>query len=219
MGRTVLLVDDDANLLHAVSRALRKEPYTIKIATSASEALQLLEQCPVDVVVSDERMPGMTGTTFLARVQEQYPDTIRIMMTGETALEVAVQAINEGQVYRFFTKPCNPIELATGIRQGLMHRALLLESRRLLHTVRRQSAAMEELEAAVRGITHVARDDSGAIVLSDVPRDLEGLLAEVETELSAAEERLREREDEIRRRGEEMIAERQRRPTQGSAQR
>jgi hypothetical protein len=140
------------------------------------------------------------------------------MITGETSLEVAVQAINEGQVYRFFTKPCNPIELATGIRQGLMHRALLLESRRLLHTVRRQSAAMEELEAAVRGITHVARDDSGAIVLSDVPRDLEALLAEVESELSVAEERLRERENEIRRRGEEMLAERQRRP-QGNASR
>lgn len=213
MARTVLLVDDDTNLLNALSRALRKEPYTIRTANSASEALTLLEQCPVDVIVSDERMPGMTGTHFLARVQAQYPDTVRIMMTGETTLEVAVQAINEGQVYRFFTKPCNPMELATGIRQGLLHRALLLESRRLLHTVRRQSAAMEELENTMRGITTVDRDESGAIVLSDVPRDLEALLAEVESELSDAEERLREREEEIRRRGEEMMAERQRQAT------
>jgi CheY-like chemotaxis protein len=72
MGRTVLLVDDDANLLQALSRALRKEPYTIRLAASGTEALELLAQGPVDVIVSDERMPGMTGTTFLARVQEQY---------------------------------------------------------------------------------------------------------------------------------------------------
>lgn len=215
MARTVLLVDDDVNLLHALRRALRQEPYEIQIAHGASEALQLLERSPVDVIVSDERMPGMPGTHFLARVHAQYPDTVRLMLTGETSLNVAVQAINEGHVYRFFTKPCQPMELATGIRQGLTHRALLLESRRLLHTVRRQSAAIDDLERTVRGITGVERDESGAILLADLPMDAETLIAEAERDLKAAETRLRAREEGTESGGARPFAERRRDPRQG----
>jgi len=208
MARTVLLVDDDANLLGALQRALRREPYAIRVAESAAAAFETLRHHAVDVVISDEGMPGMSGTEFLTRVHAEHPDTIRIMLTGQASLELAVQAINEGHVYRFFAKPCNPAELAVAIRQGLLQRALLLESRRLLQTVRRQSAAMDDLERELRGGAHAGGADAGSELPSEVPTDLVALLNEVEAELATAGRRLSEREQEIRRRGERMLLER-----------
>ena len=208
MSHMILLVDDDANLRDSLCRGLRHEPYEILTADGALAALKLLAARPVDVVVSDQAMPDMSGALLLERVCKEYPDTIRIMLTGHASLELARRAINDGQVYRFFTKPCSTVELAIAIRQGLQHRALLVEGRRLLHTVRRQSAALEALESEVKGLTSVTRDRDGAIVLEDIPMDPVALLHEVQAELDAADARLRERE--IRRRGEQMLSERQR---------
>ncbi len=210
MSHTVLLVDDEPHLLASLRRGLRTEPYEILCVANGIEGLDVLKTRPIDVIVSDQAMPDMSGALFLERVCKEYPDTIRIMLTGHASLDLARRAINEGQVYRFFTKPCSTVELAMAIRQGLQHRALLLESRRLLHTVRRQSVALAELEGEARGITCVSRDSSGAIVLDDVPMDPVALLKEVEAELGLADERLREREETIRRRGEQILSERER---------
>lgn len=189
-SHTILLVDDDPNVLAGLRRALKHEPYTVCIALDADAALGILRAKPVDVVISDEAMPGLSGIEFLARVQVEYPATIRMMLTGHVTAEVAIRAINEGEVYRFFTKPCNPIDLAITIRQGLQQKDLLAESRRLLEMVRRQSAAIEELDSEVTGLTYVARDRSGAVVVSDAPADLDALLREVQAELDAADRRL-----------------------------
>ena len=191
MKHTVLLVDDDRELLDGLRRTLHREPYDLLLAASAGEALTLLAGRLVDVVVSDEGMPGMSGTEFLARLQTEYPDTIRIMLTGQASLALAVRAINQGHVYRFFTKPCNAIEIGIALRQALQQRELVRKSRRLLDTVRRQSAVLAEREAP--GLTAVARDASGAVVLDDGPSDLDALLKEVEAEIEAAEQRLAER--------------------------
>jgi DNA-binding NtrC family response regulator len=189
--QTVLLVDDDHNLLDALRRTLHHEPYTIRVADGPLAALRILDEGPVDLVVSDEEMPVMRGTEFLATLQAHHPDTVRIILTGRADLATAIRAINIGAVYRFFTKPCNPQELAIAIRQGLLQRALLQQSRRLLHTVRRQRAATEE--AAVPGLLRVERDASGAVVLDDAPIDLAALLIEMEKEVDAADERVRQR--------------------------
>lgn len=188
---TVLLVDDEPNLLQGLRRALRREPYEILVAEGAAAALRLLDARPVDVVVSDEAMPGMSGTEFLGRVRSQYPDTIRIMLTGHGTLKVAIRAINDGEVYRFLTKPCDPVDLALTIRQALQRRTLLLETRQLLRTVRRQSVVIDELDRTAKGLTEVARDQAGAILLDEVPTDLDALLNEVQAEIEAAESRLR----------------------------
>jgi DNA-binding NtrC family response regulator len=188
---TVLLVDDEPNLLQGLRRALRREPYEILVAEGAAAALRLLEARPVDVVVSDETMPGMSGTEFLGRVRSQYPDTIRIILTGHGTLKIAIRAINDGEVYRFLTKPCDPVDLALTIRQALQRRALLLETRQLLRTVRRQSVVIDELGRGANGLTEVARDQAGAILLDEVPTDLDALLNEVQAEIEAAESRLR----------------------------
>lgn len=190
MGHSVLLVDDDPNILAGLRRALRQENYQVTTAEGAAEALAALQQSPADLIVTDEGMPGMSGTELLARVREQYPDTLRILLTGKGSFEVAIEAVNRGEVFRLFAKPCNPVELGLAIRQALKQKELLLESRRLLKTVRRQRLALEELESEARGIGRVVRDRSGAIVLDDVPLDLDALLQEAQAELSLAEERL-----------------------------
>ena len=86
MRRTVLLVDDEKNVRSALRRALRHESCEILEAESAAEALRLLESRPVAVVVSDESMPGMSGTELLARVRAEYPETFRIILTGHASL-------------------------------------------------------------------------------------------------------------------------------------
>jgi two-component system, probable response regulator PhcQ len=115
---TILLVDDEPNVTDALKRALRREPYELLTATSAFAAQQILERQHVDVVVSDEQMPGMSGSELLSSVRKQFPHTIRMILSGQASLEAAVRAINEGEVYRFFLKPCNPTDLSTGAQYG-----------------------------------------------------------------------------------------------------
>jgi DNA-binding NtrC family response regulator len=176
MRPTVLLVDDDANLLDGLCRGLHKEPFDILTAASAEEALEILRDRPVDVVVSDEVMPGMSGTVFLHEVRTRYPDTVRFILTGKATLDSAVSAINNGGVTRYFIKPCDLTDLAISIRLGLQQRQLMLAARKLLLKGRRQSALLARLEKAYPNITKVERDDDGAIVLEGSTGDLDQLM-------------------------------------------
>ncbi len=102
---TILFVDDDIRVVSALQRALHKT-YEIEIAGCASEALEAIDESSYAVVVSDMKMPGMSGIEFLARVKEMSPDTVRILLTGQADLDVAIAAVNEGNVFRFLSKPC-----------------------------------------------------------------------------------------------------------------
>src|SRR5262249_25759480 len=104
MQHSILFVDDDLVILELFQHMLRRQPFTVAAARTAAEAFDILASQPIMVVVADERMPGMSGTELLARVQLEYPETIRMMITGQPSFDVAVRAINEGQVYRFLTK-------------------------------------------------------------------------------------------------------------------
>jgi two-component system probable response regulator PhcQ len=191
MGHTVLLVDDDAGTLEGLERALQREPYRILAASSADQALKIFESAAVDVIVSDEKMPGMSGTELLARVRRRYPGTMRVMLTGHASIEAALQAINEGEVFRFLTKPCNHIDLAVTIRHALQQKTLMDEARRLLRTLKRQAALLEELERVNPGITSVRTTPDGAIVLDDdLPGDFSGFMKEVNTQADLAEKRI-----------------------------
>jgi DNA-binding NtrC family response regulator len=187
INATLLLVDDEPNVTDALKRALRREPYEILTAISGPSALELLERNHVDVVISDEQMPGMSGSVFLSAVRKQFPHTIRMILSGQASLEAAVRAINEGEVYRFFLKPCNPTDLAFTVQQALAHKRLEEQSRRLLREYQKQASTLARLEHHSPEIMNLDTDDQGAVVVdeSDAECDVNELLAQIERAMSA----------------------------------
>ncbi len=143
MGHTLLLVDDDDHVLHGLVRALRQQPFRIYTAKSADEAIWILKCQEIDVLVADEKMPGRSGTELLAWAAEFYPDVMRIMLTGVPTVEIAVRAINEGAVYRFFTKPCNDVDLAIAIRKAMEERDRRRQERRLFQSATQANSSLE----------------------------------------------------------------------------
>ncbi len=119
MNPRVLLVDDDPDILHGLARALRHQPFDLLTVRSGQEAMDALKRLTIHVVVADEQMPGMTGGDLLAWIADHFPDTTRMVLTGHPTAATAIRAINEGLVYRYFTKPCNPMDLAIAIRRAL----------------------------------------------------------------------------------------------------
>ena len=116
---SVLIVDDDMNLLRGLCRIFRQQPYELFIANSAEMAISMFQRQAFELVVVDQQMPGLSGTEFLAWVASHFPDTVRIMLSGHADVDVMQAAINQGHVFRFLTKPCHDIELAMAIHDGL----------------------------------------------------------------------------------------------------
>lgn len=110
-NRSLLLLDDEENMLRSLTRLFRRDGYRVLTANSVGEAFDLLASNPVQVIVSDQRMPDMSGTEFLAKVSELYPDTVRMVLSGYTDLATITEAINRGAIYRFLTKPWDDDEL------------------------------------------------------------------------------------------------------------
>jgi response regulator RpfG family c-di-GMP phosphodiesterase len=132
MNQRVLFVDDEPNVLEGIQRALRKQ-VELLTASSGAEALRLIgESGPFAVVVSDMRMPAMNGAQFLAKVREQEPDTVRMILSGHADLEAAIAAVNEGHIYRFLTKPCPTDSLLAAVEDGLNQHRLLTAEKVLL---------------------------------------------------------------------------------------
>jgi CheY-like chemotaxis protein len=115
---TLLLVDDEDGILSSLKRLLRRENYTILTATSGEEALSLLALHPVGVILTDQRMSGMTGTELLARVRKLQPKAIRMVLSGYTGLDSLTDAINRGEIYKFLTKPWDDQHLLDVIREA-----------------------------------------------------------------------------------------------------
>ena len=179
---TILLVDDEPNVTEALKRSFRREPYELLTAVSGLEAQRILERRHVDVVVSDEQMPGMSGSQFLSWVRQGFPHTIRMILSGQASLEAAVRAINEGEVYRFFLKPCNPTDLMFTIRQALAAKRLEEQSRRLLREYQRQAALLAKVNQDAPELLRLNTDERGALVIdeADGEGELTDLLAEIE---------------------------------------
>ena len=148
---TVLFVDDEVNILKALQRLLRVEDMNVLCASRASEALDLLEKHPTQVVVTDQRMPEMAGVDFLAHVRERQPDIVRMMLTGYTEMKVAVDAINRGEIYRLITKPWNDDELRATLRQAFDHADLKAEIKRLNQVTREQNFKLQDMNRNLEG--------------------------------------------------------------------
>lgn len=184
MTNAILLVDDEVHVLSALSRALMDEPYEVVTAQSGVAALELLQQRQFKLVVSDERMSGMQGSELLAVIREQYPGTLRILLTGHATLDSAMKAVNQGEIYRFFTKPWNDLELKFAIRSAIEKYDLEAENRRLLSTVKNQAMELKVLERRYPGISRVEKDGHGSFVLPELSEDeLQRLKDECELEV------------------------------------
>jgi two-component system probable response regulator PhcQ len=188
---SILLVDDETHVTDALSRHFPKQKYQVLKAASAAEAYSILDRHSIDVVVSDERMPGESGSEFLANVRRRFPKTIRIVLSGQASLEAAIRAINEGEVYRFFLKPCNPTDLIFTIQHALEHQRLAEQSRALLREFRKQAALLEGAQSGQSELLAVHRDESGAVLVDegDASDSVEGLLREIEESMAREPQR------------------------------
>lgn len=146
MSLRILCVDDEANALSAYQRTLRKQ-FQLDTALSGAEALSLIKsQGPYAVIVADMRMPEMNGVQLLAEVKRLAPDTIRIMLTGNADQHTAMEAVNQGHIFRFLTKPCAPETLLSALNAGLEQHRLISAERELLE---------KTLNGSVRLLTEV----------------------------------------------------------------
>jgi type II secretory ATPase GspE/PulE/Tfp pilus assembly ATPase PilB-like protein/FixJ family two-component response regulator len=140
---TLLFVDDEENVLNALRRIFLEENYTIFTATSGQKALEILAQQPVQLIICDHRMPGMTGAELLKAVREKYHDTIRIMLTGYADVNSIMGAVKEGAVYKFITKPWNDEDLRLTVSLALQQYVLMHENRNLKELARQQQSKIK----------------------------------------------------------------------------
>ena len=116
---SILCVDDEVNILEGLQDNLRRK-FKVHTASSGTEGLAVLKsEGPFPVVISDMRMPEMNGAEFLSQVRNLYPDSMRILLTGQSDIESAISAVNEGQIFRFLTKPCETDNLVSVIQLAL----------------------------------------------------------------------------------------------------
>lgn len=144
---TLLFVDDEANILSSLKRLFRPFGYRILTAESGAAGLEILALEFVDLVISDMRMPEMTGAQFLEKVHQGWPNTVRILLTGYADIGSTIEAINKGQIYRYISKPWEDNDIAVTVRQALELRELEREKARLLELTRVQNEELKELNS------------------------------------------------------------------------
>ncbi|MBI9104852.1 MAG: response regulator [Spirochaetales bacterium] len=135
MNKKVLIVDDEADIRNVLLRQLRKEPIELLFASSGQDALSILETNIIHLVITDQKMPGMSGVDFLRQVKRKWPDVIRLLISGYIETELLINAINKGEVYRFITKPWDAEELKSYIFEGLHHYDVLEENRKMMKKI------------------------------------------------------------------------------------
>ncbi len=198
-NHTVLCVDDEQHNLDALYRTLRKE-YTVLTALNGDEGLKLLEENNVSLIISDQRMPGMTGVEFLEMCLHEHPDIVRIILTGFTDVEDLIGAINTGRVYRYITKPWDPNDLKVTIKRALESLELSLENRRLFEDVIRLEK-LATIGQVASGIAHEVRNQLSVLmgiqlIQSQFPEN--ELIAQVAEQMLSARNRILSILDEIK---------------------
>jgi len=170
---TILCVDDEKQILSALKRLLRKENFDLLTATSGEEGLNIMASRDIHLVISDHRMPQMSGISFLAKVREIYPETIRILLTGYTEVDSIKASINEGHVYKFLLKPWNDDDLKQEIKKAL-ERYDLLQSNHALHLM--VAAKNKELEQINKDLETIIKQRTRELELKNQALELTRVL-------------------------------------------
>ncbi|WP_432820963.1 response regulator [Trichloromonas sp.] len=171
MDNKVLLVDDEVSVLKALQRSLIDEDCEVFLAESAAAGLKLLDQHAFKVVISDERMPSMSGSEFLSIISRQHPEVVRITLTGQASIEAAMTAVNQGEIYRFLLKPWKETELKLSIRSAIEKYDLEMENRKLLSQLRIQGLKLDQSQKNTPGLAGIDRAGDGSFVLQDLNDD------------------------------------------------
>lgn len=164
----ILIVDDEQNILNSLSRILAEEGREILTANNAEEGLQILKNTDeISVVISDNRLPGMSGVDFMARVRQLYPDNIRIIITGYADLESSIAAINKGQVYRYVLKPWENEDFKMMVKYALDFYQVIRENRILLRIIRQQVERLKNLKEKYPQILESEIKKSGLYIIEE----------------------------------------------------
>jgi DNA-binding NtrC family response regulator len=164
----ILLLDDERNILNALTRLLRSEERQIFTAETAAEAWkELREVGGVDLVISDNRLPDISGIDFLVKVRQLFPDTIRILITGYPGLDSAIEAINKGQVYRYIPKPWENKELKLVVKQALDYYDVVRDNRALLRIARHQAELLKAAQKKYPELSQTGFDKAGMYIIDE----------------------------------------------------
>ncbi|HEX6705171.1 MAG TPA: HD domain-containing phosphohydrolase [Albitalea sp.] len=166
-GFSVLAVDDEPNIVSALRRTLRSRGFTVHTALGGAEGLQVLEAQPVDAIISDMRMPEMTGAQFLQAARRKMPEAVRILLTGYADITSTIEAVNHGEIFRYLSKPWDDDVLLSVLHDGLERKRLARERDQLLALTREQNAQLaahaEQLEDKVRERTRELQQASDEV--------------------------------------------------------
>ncbi|HSI60924.1 MAG TPA: EAL domain-containing protein [Ideonella sp.] len=164
--RTLLLVDDEENILASLKRLLRRDGYHIVTACGAAEGLKRMAETEVDVIISDQRMPGMTGVELLRRAKALYPASVRMVLSGYTELQSIIDAVNEGAIYKFLTKPWDDERLREHVAEAFRQKEMADENRRLARQVESANADYAEVNARLERVVAEQREQAELLTSS-----------------------------------------------------
>lgn len=170
MTARILLVDDEEQVLRGLSLVLRQEPFELAWAKSADEALRWVEAHPVDLIVSDDRMPGLSGTAMLAQLYAKQPNIGRVVLTGSATLESALAALNDAHVFRLLRKPCPPELLKRTLHEALAAQAQARLTQQLMETAAQLAVASgrpQPVRSAATALTGVPSTVLGQLTLRE----------------------------------------------------
>ena len=172
----VVVLDDEEYILTSLKRLFINETFEIATATDSKVAEEIISREKIKVVMSDQRMPDISGVEFLKKIKEKYPDIIRILFTGHADLQAAEEAINIGEVYRFINKPWSGEELKAAVRQAIRHHDLVIENRKLFEEMKSKNIELDELNQKLKNMYEAQREFS-----STVSHELRTPLASIKT--------------------------------------
>ncbi|GAA5504993.1 response regulator [Novipirellula caenicola] len=154
-SHSILIVDDEPDVLFSLTGLLRRD-FTVYTATSGSEALQIMEEHPVHVIMTDQRMPSMTGSELMQKVRNTHPEAVRIIFTGYADTRAVVDAINQGELYRYITKPWDPDDLLDMLKEAAERYDVIDAQVELMH---RLSSYFDDAETVANAVDNAKCDD------------------------------------------------------------
>jgi len=139
----LLIIDDEEEILKALQRQFRRE-YTIYLASDATAGYRIMTEAPIQVIISDQRMPGISGSEFFGKIKTEFPDAVRLLLTGYADIQAVIAAVNDGNIFRYIPKPWDPVELETIVREAFERYALIVQNRKLVFELKEGNILLEQ---------------------------------------------------------------------------